>query len=153
MPMPAQVGRTFQPTTGMDNSQKDRNAKVQEAIKLLSLRLPSVVGARPVAPGQLLAGQGAGGLGAGGGESGIQLLRRLLAMAGGGSMPGMTSGAPMGGGMAPSTPTPRIGVDRPITTETPQLQTAPTIPNGGGYVGGLTKGGPQLTTNDLGRTY
>lgn len=61
-------GISFQP--GGEDSQKKidtaNNANgsqegVQEAIKVLSLRLPKVVGARAIAPGQLLTGQGSGG--------------------------------------------------------------------------------------------
>lgn len=57
------TGVNFQP--GSKNDQNGANGSnttgVQEAIKVLSLRLPKVVGARAVAPGELLNAQGSGG--------------------------------------------------------------------------------------------
>ncbi len=60
-------GVNFQPGTpgygeqGPSRPQSGSNQGVQEAIKVLSLRLPKVVGARSVAPAPLLTSQGSGG--------------------------------------------------------------------------------------------
>ena len=76
------IGQSFQP--GAENGQQQQNGSrrppVQEAIRLLSLRLPTVVGARGIAPQQLLQGQGSAGLGGGPMSLGAALewLRKLM---------------------------------------------------------------------------
>lgn len=62
---------------------------VQQAIKMLSLRLPRVVGANAMAPGALLNAPGAGGMN----------LQQLLALMFGQHPQGPGMGSPMGGGM------------------------------------------------------
>lgn len=54
------IGVNFQPGAS-GNTMKPSENGVQEAIKVLSLRLPKVVGARGVAQGPLLQSQGSGG--------------------------------------------------------------------------------------------
>lgn len=57
-------GVSFQPGSQQDATQRPGSSPsqgVQEAIKVLSLRMPKVVGARAMAPGQLLNAQGSGG--------------------------------------------------------------------------------------------
>lgn len=82
-------GVSFQPgaqQNGNGTGERDRSARatpVQQAIQLLSLRLPSVVGARALAPQGLLQGQGSAGLA----TSGMSLeafLRRLMQQSGAG---------------------------------------------------------------------
>lgn len=63
-------------------------APMQEAIKILSLRMPRVVGANPLAPMSLLGGQGGGGLPEG-------LLQQLLRTQG--MQPATNAGGPMSG--------------------------------------------------------
>ena len=59
------IGVNFQPGSNQDNGQNGQArppaSGVQEAIKVLSLRLPKVVGAQGVTPMPLLTSQGAGG--------------------------------------------------------------------------------------------
>ena len=57
------IGVNFQPGASRDNGQSPqaRPDGVQEAIKVLSLRLPKVVGAQGIAPQPLLSSQGSGG--------------------------------------------------------------------------------------------
>lgn len=74
--MPAGYGLSFQPGTENGNNGQSRVAPVQEAIRLLSLRLPTVVGARGISPQALLEGQGGAGLGGGGSVE--ALIRQLL---------------------------------------------------------------------------
>lgn len=91
------MGLTFSPATSMDRQQHggptDPNANVQEAIRTLSLRLPSIVGAKSIAPAALLSGAGSQGLMTPGAQQGApmglaQILQRLFgAGSGGGSMP------------------------------------------------------------------
>lgn len=94
------LGISFQPSDqgGMTQQRpggQTGGSPLQTAIQLLSLRLPSVVGARALAPQQLL--QGAGGAGVAGGATSaaaLQFLRRLLS----GGLSG-AGGLDMGGGM------------------------------------------------------
>lgn len=85
-------GLSFQPGaqqngTGGDREQAaGRTTPVQQAIRLLSLRLPSVLGARAIAPQALLGSQGSAGL-ATGGMSLDEFLRRLMAQSGAGIPP------------------------------------------------------------------
>ena len=55
-------GVSFQPSDpNATGAQKSPQQSLQEAIQVLSLRLPKTVGARAVAPGELLNAQGSGG--------------------------------------------------------------------------------------------
>lgn len=81
MPTP-EMGLTFSPAASMDRTAgkpTDPNANVQEAIRTLSLRLPSIVGAKSIAPAALLSGQGSAGLMTPGQQSGAPLaLQQIL---------------------------------------------------------------------------
>lgn len=85
-------GLSFQPG-GDQNGQGGQNGRgqtpVQQAIQLLSLRLPSVVGARAIAPQALLNAPGGAGLGGGGMtvEAALALLRKLAQQSGMGMPP------------------------------------------------------------------
>ena len=78
--MAAQYGVSFQPG-GEDsgpNGQR-RSAPVQEAVRMLSLRLPTVTGARGISPQALLQSPGGAGADTGGFslEAALELLRKL----------------------------------------------------------------------------
>jgi hypothetical protein len=101
MPTDTGYGLSFMP--GADDPQQQQGeaaSPLQSAIKLLSLRLPTVTGARGIAPQGLLHGQGAGGLM--GNQSLMAWLQQVLSG-------GMAGGAP---GMAP-TPKVTPGIDDP----------------------------------------
>lgn len=110
------LGLSYQPGADQQNGNGGQGGPqappVQEAIRLLSLRLPSVQGARSISPQALLQGQGSAGLGAGQGMSlgaAIEFLRRLLQQSGGRPGPqaaGMFAGQSGGGGGF--APTPRV---------------------------------------------
>lgn len=84
--MPFPLGLSFQPgvnqgpSAGGGARSGTPSTPLQSAIKVLSLRMPSVVGARAPAPQLLLQGGGSQALGIGGatGDASIQLLRRLF---------------------------------------------------------------------------
>lgn len=108
---------------------------LQQAIQMLSLRLPRVVGANALAPGQLLNAPG------GMGGSGNPLLEALLRLAGmGGSFQG-GQGGPGGSGMLPSAsgPTlPRFGAgdeQRRLAPSVQPPQPSPSQPWQGGPSG------------------
>src|SRR5688572_3321475 len=90
-------GVNFQPGGGPNgNPEQPRNgnAGVQEAIKILSLRLPKVVGAQAAAPMALLTSQG------GGGNRVDSVVNQILARI-------MPTGQPMGQPMAGFAPQPQ----------------------------------------------
>jgi hypothetical protein len=90
-------GVTFAPTGGKEQQQSgDANAPIQEAIRTLSLRIPSVVGTRAPAPSVLLNSMGGGGLA---NPMGINL-ERLLAMLFGSGQPASPQGATLQPGTA-----------------------------------------------------
>ena len=91
-----QLGVGFQPGQQEAGGRASAPTPAQQIIKLLSLRLPTVVGAHALAPQALLQGQGGQAIG---GDAGLALLRRLLAMSGAAG-PGLMGG----GGGAPSAP-------------------------------------------------
>lgn len=98
--MPANYGLSFQPGTdqgGAGRTGQPREAPLQSAIKLLSLRLPSVVGARGVAPQALLQSPGMSGVM----HPGLlQLLQQLFSGMGQGAEQGQGQGlSPTGGGL------------------------------------------------------
>lgn len=92
-------GIGFQP--GQDKGQGSGTAEpppLESVVKLLSLRLPSVVGARGIAPQALLNAPGMAGAGMSGGmgeQQWLQILQRLLSGQGGGMGP-QTMGLPGG---------------------------------------------------------
>lgn len=113
---------------------------IQQAIQLLSLRLPRVMGAQALAPGPLMQAPGAGAMGGGGSVD--ALLRLLFGMGGpdglaaGGLMP-----RPAPPGMAgfqappmrPSAPSPRIGAGIRGPVIPGQRPGVPPLPNAGGW--------------------
>lgn len=133
-------GVTFNPASSMDQSQRggspDPNASVQQAIRTLSLRLPSVVGAKSIAPMSLLAGGGSQNMPGGQGQPfGLQQILQIL-MGGGDPM----AGKPATGGVVnpnfkfvnPGEPAP--GTYTPIGEEADPTYRKPTpqpIPNAG----------------------
>jgi len=144
--MAQQYGLSFQP--GADNGQQQSGyrAPVQQAIKLLSLRLPSVVGARSIAPQALLEGGGSQAIGGPGGLSGealIEWLRKQMRQSQAQmppqaqsvfqpEMPPAAAGSPLG---LPSLSIPNFG-----RGDTPQMPTfgpsAGSFDTGGGQGGG-----------------
>lgn len=74
-------GISFQPgqENGAGPNGEKRRAPVQEAVRMLSLRLPTVVGARGIAPQELLQSEGAAGVETGGFslDAALDLLRKL----------------------------------------------------------------------------
>lgn len=117
------------PTKQMGQGQAGGAPPLQQAIQMLSLRLPRVVGANGLAPGPLLSAPG--GMGQPGGDAALnpllQALLRLAGMSGGGGS--MAPGGPsIGPGTAPmARVTPGEGETRPG----PQLM-PPMPPSGGG---------------------
>lgn len=82
---------------------------IQEAIRVLSLRIPKIAGGAPsLAPYSLLTGAGSGGVGMGGGTNlGLEdLLRKLFGITGpgAGGMAPSAPGAPSGGGSGSAAP-------------------------------------------------
>lgn len=107
------LGVSFQP--GADNGAQ--RTPVQRAVQLLSLRLPTVIGAQGISPQALLQSQGGAGIGGGmSPDAAMELLRRLLGSAGqpGGFGPNLQTAGGFGGGggfampTTMSTPLPRI---------------------------------------------
>lgn len=96
--MTGDFGLSFAPTGQNEAQNRDQaQTPIQDAIKVLSLRIPSFVGAQGVAPNALLQAPGASGMPGGMGVPGglEEWLRRLL----GGDMGQM--GVPMGPAPAP----------------------------------------------------
>jgi hypothetical protein len=95
--MPNNYGLSFQPGTdqgnGQGNGQQDPNVSpIQSAVKLLSLRLPSVVGAQAISPQALLQSPGSAGLSGQGGmsvEAMIEMLRKMMQQSGAQAPPQM----------------------------------------------------------------
>jgi hypothetical protein len=124
-------------------------APLQEAVKILSMRVPRVVGANPLAPLSLLQGQGAGGLQPGQ----LEQLMRTLGIGPSmqtGEVPTTGAGPSVGGAPSPfasmqslmptASNTPTVSVTAgaregegtmPPPAEPPQ-PAAPTMPSGGG---------------------
>ena len=121
------LGMSYSPLTDDETKNKppEQEGMVQQAIKLLSLRMPTVQGAQALSAPSLLQPS------AGGGGLSPEALRRLLqmlssrGMGGGGfarGMPGESQGAP---GLPPSGPTP------PPVFDVPAQNTAPPPSRGG----------------------
>ena len=92
------LGLTFAPTAAAQQDDKMRQGSpLQQAIQVLSLRLPRIMGARPIAPQQLLGAQGAAGGSPYGNPSAIvqQIMQQIL----GGKTPPV--GVPPTGGIVP----------------------------------------------------
>lgn len=126
-------GVSFQPGAQDGQSQQP----VQQAIQLLSLRLPSVVGARALAPQALLQSQGGSALGAQGSpDAALALLQRLLEQSRAQTPPQMGGGGQSdasnllniltGGGRGPDTYA--GGMDRENDQNRPPRATAPPAP-------------------------
>lgn len=117
------IGRSFQPGGDQGGPQGASRPPVQEAVRLMSLRLPQVLGAQAPTPQSLMQGMGGAGLGMGQGMSmgaALELLRRLIQQGG--------MGASQGFGRVPSP-----SVDFPW-----RQQSTPTGPRDSGFGGGGT---------------
>jgi hypothetical protein len=156
-------GLTFSPTTTTDPTKQNGSGpsdNVQEAIRTLSLRLPSVVGSRAPIPQGLLNAPGAAGVANPNGMALERLLQMLFGQMQGGITPqtalgaqGMPAGSPgampMGAPSAPrfspgletgsgpmQSPAPSIttttGQSAPLTPQMPNPPSMPTAPTGGG---------------------
>ena len=136
--MPAySPGLSFQPGATATGQGQSRETPLQSAVKLLSLRLPTVVGARSPIPQALIGGSGMGpqGLGAYGAGSLEALIAQLMQAANG----GQGGQGPGPGPGAPNIPAPIFkpgGGGGGTETEPPPTQTPP----GGG-------GGPNQPEN------
>lgn len=105
------IGISFLPSTqnqAVGPQQGQMEGDLASAFKILSLRLPRVLGAQSIAPSSLLNGQGSGGM-MGGFNPYSAVFDALLKAAG---LSGGSAGAPgmVAGGM-PSAPAPRVGAD------------------------------------------
>lgn len=112
------------------------NSPIQDAIQILSLKQPRVVGAGSIAPSALLNAQGSMGQP----DAIMALLRQIFGQAG---MPG---GGPTASGGSPyqqffgnegqtSMPAPAMGPTAPLPKITPGTGAGPTGPDTGGYGG------------------
>lgn len=128
---PYELGTSFQP--GVDSGASGPNGErqhgpratpIQSAIKLLSLRLPSVVGAQAISPQALLQSPGSAGLGGPGGMSGgalIEWLRKQLAGAAPPDLPGSRSPGSMPSFGGPGAPSERQGGGGPAPQPVPNI--------------------------------
>lgn len=111
------LGIGFQPSADTGGAGRSESTPLESVVKLLSLRLPSVVGARGIAPRELLAAPGmAGQSGTMGEQQWLQMLRRLM---GGGdaAFGGVQSQASLGASATPPRVTPGLGG----TSQTPRV--------------------------------
>ena len=112
--MATQYGVSFQPggEESGPNGQR-RSAPVQEAVRMLSLRLPTVTGARGISPQALLQSPGGAGANTGGFslEAALELLRKLR----GANQPPQLQMPSAGIGMPPTAPG-----GAPVSTALPQ---------------------------------
>jgi hypothetical protein len=134
------LGQSFAPmmNTSGPTRRPDASQPVQEAIRVLSLRMPQMRGGP--APSQLMAGPGAGGSGLGGPTSNPiieQLLRALFSgRKTGGGVPGLP-GAPTGPSRSPF-PGFTFGAQPPSMPSAPIAQPPPPSPREigpGGFAG------------------
>jgi hypothetical protein len=129
------LGQSFAPTDrNLTERRGPSQAPIQEAIRVLSLQMPRVVGASSPSPAALLAGQpGVGGGGIGGPTSNPiieQLLRALMAGGLGQNGPAMgDSGIP---GLPGAPPAPRAPVLPGFTWTQPPQAPPPQQHTGGG---------------------
>lgn len=155
-----ELGVSFAPTP--DNaamgSRNGQLSGVPRAVQVLSLALPRVVGAKPIAPTDLLTGAGGGGMDPLASAI-LQTIMRTLGNIPGqpGSLPGGTAGPnpPMGGPQGPQGPFPRPPADpmpQPPGPFNPKPrvvpQDDPQAPTGGG---GWTPGAGPYTAKPIGR--
>lgn len=90
------IGVSFLPSTSnYEATTQPRNARLEDIFRILSLRLPKFLGARPIAPGELLTSPGGAALPSGGGRGGDPIAdtiaRHVLD-----NLPGSGGGAPGG---------------------------------------------------------
>ena len=139
------LGLTFQPGQTQNGGQ-NAATPVQRAVQLLSLRLPSVVGARALAPQALLGATGGAGVGAMAGgnvEAALALLRRLQQQAGGADR------APNGPqDYAPMAPSAGTAMTTSASSPAPRVIPGREGDTGGtiSYGGGETTGAPRNLT-------
>lgn len=131
-------GLSFAPTGQNEQQNQQNQTPIQDAIKVLSLRIPSFHGARSPIPNALLQASGAAGMPGGGGVPGglEEWLRRLFS---GGGMPGsMTPGSAPPPAVRPGDP----GMETRIPMPQPPQITAPDRmpqPRPSGGQGGATQ--------------
>lgn len=111
---------------------------IQQAIQMLSLRLPHVLGAQAVAPGPLLTSAGGGGMNVGAGGGSLEAILRMLFglhQTGAFGTPASPSTRP---GATPMPPLPRVtpGIMGPDLSAYGQRPGVPPLPNAGGWPGG-----------------
>lgn len=125
--MPYSIGKSFQPGADAQNGNVrggPGQSPIQTAIKLLSLRLPSVVGARGIAPQALLQSPGGAAVGGDMGvDAVIAMLRRLMQQSGG-------DGGPQAQGVLGGSPTTSDWL-RQETNLGPREERGPIQPSGG----------------------
>jgi hypothetical protein len=131
--MPAGIGYSFSPFQEDSQGQAPPAEQVQNAVQVLGLRMPTVAGARGIAPQPLLNSQGAGGLNIPGGLSLQQFLELLFGQMSPSLMPGGAQNAPS----AASRPIPGIVPGQQPTTPGAPVQT-------GAPAGGKIPGTPEV---------
>lgn len=115
--MPDPFGLSFMPGAEGKDPNNPQPTPVQQAIQTLSLRIPRVVGAGSIAPGQLL--NGAGGFGNGSNPNAAAILEEIRRRLFGGNQSGAPSQPPHGqfGPAVPHPPPPGAppsgGLDTP----------------------------------------
>lgn len=117
--MPEGFGVSFAPTAenAMDANRQGSLEGLPAAIKILSLQMPRFLGAKGLAPDDLLNGQGAGGMD----PFASSVMQTLMSTLMGGSAPSTQIIPGYGGGQPPGTL-----VETPVVTPPP---TGPTGPN------------------------
>jgi hypothetical protein len=153
-PSSNEIGVSFAPTfeNALDGSRRGSMEGLQQAMKIISLRLPRVIGARPIAPASLLQSPGAGGADPYGGAV-IQTLMQALGLNWGSR--GTDAGPnPVGAIDAPVSPTmPMPGplynpvgpVGWPPSPPLPRIH--PVEGPGGGFTGSFDGPGPTRSTS------
>jgi hypothetical protein len=129
-----ELGLSFLPQGGQGGATGPGGNRLEDILQVLSFRLPRVLGARPIAPAQLLNAQGGGGGDPLAGAVVQNVLKSILGGAPGGQ--GMDAGAPSGmerflaaGGGAPSQGKPRvIPIQNPPVDDPPQDRTSIAAP-------------------------
>ena len=116
--MPNPFGLSFLPgTQDPGGARRGARAPVQEAIRILSLRLPKVFGAQALAPGPLLTGGGGMGQPAARGNVVAQALAQMAGLPPGMAFPSSAAPQPMGGtgGGGMVSPVPRLSAGMDTT--------------------------------------
>lgn len=120
------MGVSFLPGGG-DNGQRNKppTEPLQQAIQMLSLRLPQVAGAQGIAPGPLLQSPGGGGI--------MELLAQLFGQGHMGQqqpgMAGMAGAGPMAPAVHPGTGAPQGGAPLPGAGRSPGGTLPGPLPN------------------------